>query len=314
MNPINFNTHKSAIIRLFYQERVVGIGFLVAEKYAFTCAHVVAQALMISSTTSHPPDGEIEIDFPLANSKEKIKAKVVYWCPESGLNSSETIEDIAVLKLENILASAYPTRLILSENISKNPFKVFGCPAGVPFGVWATGVISEQIGKQWIQLEDNKVTGYAIEAGFSGSPVWDEQLQGVVGMVVAADRKRDTAKVAFMIPTQILISPDICQVIGELTATFPQLNSTNISATAKVQEPIRLTDGERRRLERECKELQDQYDSLSEEIQFLQQSERIDDLSPKERFRLKKQIEEIISEREKISDKITILENKLQSN
>jgi S1-C subfamily serine protease len=206
MNSLDFNSHKTSIIRLFYQENLaVGIGFLVSEQYALTCAHVVAQALQIPSTTPTIPEGEIKVDFPLINSTEKIKATVVYWSPESALNLDEAIEDIAVLRLEHLPPLAQPTRLMISENLSTNPFKVFGCPAGVPFGVWATGVLSEQNSKQWVQLEDTKVTGYAIEAGFSGSPVWDEQLQGVVGMVVAADRKRETAKVAFMIPTQTLV-------------------------------------------------------------------------------------------------------------
>ncbi|NEP03307.1 MAG: serine protease, partial [Symploca sp. SIO2E9] len=35
--------------------------------------------------------------------------------------------------------------------------------------------------------------------------VWNEELQGVVGMVVAAEYTRKTAKVAFMIPVQILV-------------------------------------------------------------------------------------------------------------
>jgi len=73
-----------------------------------------------------------------------------------------------------------------------------------------------------------------------------------------------------------------------------------------------LTPGERCRLETERNELQEQFDSLSEEIQFLQQCERTDDLTPKARFRLKKQIEQSKQERQQMSDKIKILENKLQ--
>ncbi|NEO36569.1 MAG: trypsin-like peptidase domain-containing protein [Moorea sp. SIOASIH] len=203
---MEFNAHKTSIIRLFYQDQVVGIGFLVSEHYALTCAHVVAEALFISSTTQSRPEGEIKVDFPLLNSKDKFSGRVVCWHPVSDLeDSEEAIEDIAVLKLDYLPAFAHPTRVILSENLANNPFKVFGCPRKVSFGVWATGVLSEQNAKQWFQLEDTRVTGYAIEPGFSGSPVWDEKLQGVVGMVVAADRKRETAKVAFMIPTQILV-------------------------------------------------------------------------------------------------------------
>ena len=73
-----------------------------------------------------------------------------------------------------------------------------------------------------------------------------------------------------------------------------------------------LTPGERRLLEIERKELQDQFDFLSEKIQFLQQSERTDDLSPEQRFRLNKQIAQAKEERRQISEKITVLENRLQ--
>ncbi|NEO98768.1 MAG: trypsin-like peptidase domain-containing protein, partial [Symploca sp. SIO2E9] len=202
---MDFNAHKTSILRLFCQERVVGIAFLVSEQYALTCAHVVAEALLISPTTQSCPDGEIKVDFPLLNSTNKFSARVVCWHPQSDLDSEEAREDIAVLKLEQLPDSAQSTRLLLSESISNNPFKVFGCPKGVSFGVWATGVLSEQNAKQWIQLQDTRVTGYAIEPGFSGSPVWNEELQGVVGMVVAAEYTRKTAKVAFMIPVQILV-------------------------------------------------------------------------------------------------------------
>ncbi len=41
-------------------------------------------------------------------------------------------------------------------------------------------------------------TGYAIQPGFSGSPVWDEDARGVIGMIVAADTEK-VAKATFMI-------------------------------------------------------------------------------------------------------------------
>jgi S1-C subfamily serine protease len=257
MNSLDFNSHKTSIIRLFYQENLaVGIGFLVSEQYALTCAHVVAQALQIPSTTPTIPEGEIKVDFPLINSTEKIKATVVYWSPESALNLDEAIEDIAVLRLEHLPPLAQPTRLMISENLSTNPFKVFGCPAGIPFGVWATGVLSEQNSKQWVQLEDTKVTGYAIEAGFSGSPVWDEQLQGVVGMVVAADRERETAKVAFMIPTQTLVK------------AWQNLESIVLRAKEKEKQVKPLLPARTRFLEQRKQQLEENIEAVSKQMSF----------------------------------------------
>jgi len=56
-------------------------------------------------------------------------------------------------------------------------------------------------------------------------------------------------------------------------------------------------------------QLQEQYDLLSEEIQYLRQSQRTDDLSPRERFRLKKQIEEVEAEREQVEKQLESLDH-----
>jgi TIR domain len=108
-----------------------------------------------------------------------------------------------------------------------------------------------------------------------------------------------------------IVAQGIRKVIEKLGANPPQSSSTTVSGTVKVQESASLTSGERRRREMERDELQGQYDSFSEEIQFLQQSERTDDLSPKERFRLKKQIEQAKEERQRVGEEIAILENRL---
>ena len=48
-------------------------------------------------------------------------------------------------------------------------------------------------------MEDVKAEGYRVERGFSGAPVWDDILGGVVGMVVAEDAKA-VVKAAAMQP------------------------------------------------------------------------------------------------------------------
>lgn len=63
-----------------------------------------------------------------------------------------------------------------------------------------------------------------------------------------------------------------------------------------------------RNLKRSYSELQKDYDGHSELIQFLRNSGRTDDLSPIERFRLRKQIEEAELEREHIGQQLQELE------
>ncbi|WP_293061603.1 MULTISPECIES: trypsin-like peptidase domain-containing protein [unclassified Moorena] len=276
---MDFNAHKTSIIRLFYQDQVVGIGFLVSEHYALTCAHVVADVLLIPRRTKSCPEGEINVDFPLLNSKDKFSARVVCWHPVSPLeDSEEAIEDIAVLKLDNLPASANATRLLLSENLANNRFKVFGCPQNVSFGVWVTGVLSEQNAKQWIQLET--LTGYGIEPGFSGSPVWDEELQGVVGMVVAADRKRE-AKVAFMISTQILLK------------AWVYLESIVIR-TKEIEKQVKpgLFSAKKKFLEQRKRELEENVEAVRKQMGFTSDLDKSRNLEQKITFYFEK-IEEI---------------------
>ena len=52
--------------------------------------------------------------------------------------------------------------------------------------------------------EQLKETGYRVQPGFSGTPVWDDDLEGVVGMVVAAEARAEI-RAAFTIPTDVLL-------------------------------------------------------------------------------------------------------------
>jgi S1-C subfamily serine protease len=181
---------------------VVGAGFLVSPQYVLTCAHVVAQALGIPQNAAEAPTGSVDLDFPLIAPGEKVKARVVFWRPVS---PSAAEEDIAGLELEDELPrAAQPVRLIAAEDCWEHPLRVFGFPSGHNDGVWATGVLRGKLGNGWVQMEAIQVPGYRVEPGFSGAPVWDETLSGVVGMAVAAERLREGVKAAFMIPTPVL--------------------------------------------------------------------------------------------------------------
>lgn len=66
----------------------------------------------------------------------------------------------------------------------------------------------------WIQVEDIKEPGHRIEQGYSGGPVWDENLNAVVGMIVATENHPLT-KVAFVIPISVLMRswPELNEVV-----------------------------------------------------------------------------------------------------
>lgn len=195
---------ESSVVRIYSNKGIIiGAGFLVSQKHIVTCAHVVAPALGIKPDTSEIPRGEVYLDFPRISPREKLTARVVFWRP---VNQLEFEEDIAGLELISPLPEdAKPVRLLTQEDFSGHSFEAFGFPDRQPNGVWSYGIIRAKTAKDWLQIEGNTQTGYRLEPGFSGTPVWDKKLAGVAGMAVAEDPHRKEAKVAFIIPSDLLI-------------------------------------------------------------------------------------------------------------
>uniref|UniRef100_B8HMX0 Peptidase S1 and S6, chymotrypsin/Hap n=1 Tax=Cyanothece sp. (strain PCC 7425 / ATCC 29141) TaxID=395961 RepID=B8HMX0_CYAP4 len=217
---------KAAIARIYHANgAIVGAGFLVSDRYLLTCAHVVTAALGIPTETVELPTASLELDFPLIAPGQKVKAKVVFWQP---LNATQIGEDIAGLLLEvHPPMDSQPVRMVAGEELWNHPFQIFGFPSKRDEGIWASGVIRDRLANGWVQIEDIKAQGQAIQPGFSGSPIWDEVVEGVVGMAVAADKKRDETKTAFMIPTAILqqVWPELGQSVQQSTSLQQDRNS-----------------------------------------------------------------------------------------
>ncbi len=187
----------AAIVRCFAGDRPVGVGFLVGERHIFTCAHVVALAFGISPETAEAPLGEISLDWPLLAPGQRGAARVAAWSAARAEGG-----DMAGLELTSPPPSgARPIALLDADDVWDHRFRAFGFPKGLAEGVWASGVLRGRQAAGWVQIEDVKDTGYPVQSGFSGGPVWDEALNGVVGMVVAADT---AARAALMIPTRLL--------------------------------------------------------------------------------------------------------------
>jgi tetratricopeptide (TPR) repeat protein len=188
---------EASIVRLRTAEgSIVGAGFLVDEGHVLTCAHVVADASRIPRDAEEKPAGTLYLDFPLISPGETFATRVILW---------QFQDDIAGLELEeDPPAAARPVRLVTAQDLWLHPFRAFGFPTGYNDGVWASGVLRGRQATGWVQIEDVKEPGYWVQPGFSGTPVWDEQLNGVVGMAVAAD-VQPGIKAAFMIPARSLI-------------------------------------------------------------------------------------------------------------
>ncbi len=211
---------KSAIVRIHTAHgaaasTVVGTGFLVTGCHVLTCAHVVTGALGLPGDAQVEKPGfpektrfRVHLDFPLLAPESTLIASVSHWRPAI---------DVAVLELAGgPPAGSKPVRLVTADDLWGHSFRALGFPAGYEQGVWASGVLRGRQADGWLQIEDTKETGYLIAPGFSGAPVWDDALDGVVGVIVAADTD-ERVKAAFLIPADVLADalPDLVHAYAE---------------------------------------------------------------------------------------------------
>lgn len=160
-----------------------GAGFLVGPRTVLTCAHVVSAVVGERERSPLTAGLTVDLDFPLAGrATRRQTARLVTHLPVAEDGSG----DIAVLALdEDPPPGAEPVRLLDVKTVPGHPFRAFGFPAGDDEGVWSLGTIVDDRGRGWLQFES---TGACeIRQGFSGTPLWDEEFKGVVGMVVATD-------------------------------------------------------------------------------------------------------------------------------
>ena len=204
-NSLSFEQFKSTIARIYAKNGVVvGAGFLGAEHCVLTCAHVVTSALGLPANTTEPPDALIQVDFPLSDLKgEPLDAQVILWQP---VVPGQVGEDMAVLRVTTPLPEAMRSvDLAADAGVWDAPIRMFGFPKGVDDGIWVTGVLRDRNGAGLVQMDAIAAEGgRSVEKGFSGAPVWDEDQAGVVGMAIAAEKRRDDVSSAFMIPQSTL--------------------------------------------------------------------------------------------------------------
>ena len=196
----------AGIARVCQGSNVIGVAFFVAEGYLMTCAHVVSKALGRNRRSNQIPANEIlgqsvALEFRLEEQEHCHEATIIYW--RSPPDHSTADHDVAVLKLQVPMPSAARVLpLFNGPELWDQSFRVIGFPSKLDPGGWATGRIQGSVyGSGLVQIKDDQTTGYAIEPGFSGAPVWSPSLNNtIVGMTVARDKEREEAKVGFMLP------------------------------------------------------------------------------------------------------------------
>jgi hypothetical protein len=210
---------------------------------------VVARALGLPDDTPDPPSDGVYLTFPLIDVDESQIAQVACWHPA---------RDVTGLVLTEPPSEAAPVQLVEADALWGHRFGACGFPAGYADGVWTFGVLRGRTGAGWVQIDGTKNPSYWVEPGFSGAPIWGEDLNGVVGMAVAAEEDR-AIKAAYMIPARTLIAvwPELAE---ETTCPAnPILNP--FYDRGRINDPARLFD--RHRILRELRQMLGVGNSIS---------------------------------------------------
>ncbi|WP_405825834.1 trypsin-like peptidase domain-containing protein [Streptomyces sp. NBC_00838] len=186
---------------------LAGAGFLVAPRTVLTCAHVVSDALDRPRGEEVAAGTRVFVDLPFAEGGGV--AEVERWVP---VRADQT-GDIAVLRLPSAIPGARPVNMADTERVWGHDVRVPGFPRRSPGGVWHYGRLRGGTAEGWVQLSQADPHGIPVEEGFSGSPVWDEQLRAVAGMVVVIQPAG--VRQTFLIPTRTLVAelPELALVV-----------------------------------------------------------------------------------------------------
>lgn len=168
-----------------------GTGFVVNPTLAVTCAHVVEEC-------GAGPGELVQLVFQTSGTSMEAQVLTDGWHPK---------EDVAFLRLyESLPEDIVPATLGASAGQQGMPIHAFGHPGlGKVEGLGADGRFIRQVfedGQPLLQLRSTQLT-----VGFSGGPVWIEDTEQVIGMVVQIampDRYMRLQDVALAIPTEVL--------------------------------------------------------------------------------------------------------------
>lgn len=223
------NIIKNSLVRFFSSsdKQVVGAGFLTKDQHSnilivVSCAHVINAALDKEENNANKPTKTelVSLDLPYLAPNEIFNARVISWHPKQ----ADNIKDIAILQLETSPpANIQPATLIPSLNSDDHQFTAIGFPSGFKGEARATsGIIKGSLPNKRLQVQgDDGILGYFLESGFSGTPILDKNLGGIIGIAVTVDEP-ETQRSASIIPTEILqiAYPQLVSPVGELGAFF----------------------------------------------------------------------------------------------
>ncbi|MET8145379.1 AAA family ATPase [Sphaerisporangium sp. NPDC005288] len=193
------------------------MAIILSENRLVTCAHVVER--LVEDAQDALTNGReivVHIGWPLSpGAVGRARVMSEWWRPKDPYGRG----DLSILEILDALPdTAEPAPLADISNHEGHLFKAYGLPEDDLYLVSCDGAIRgyEGPGGTWVRLEGRAGLGRTISPGFSGTAVWDQSVEAVVGMVVARDQVLD-ARGGFFIPMAEMVKS--CPVIANYAPT-----------------------------------------------------------------------------------------------
>jgi tetratricopeptide (TPR) repeat protein len=177
------------------------MAFVVGVRHVMTCCHVLNDALgrQRLDPVRPPPNSRFSVRFPYARNA-KGSGDVALW----GFELPQA-KDVAVLELVEDAPADAGVATFSDAEVQREKWSCIGWDAeGIDREV--DGTFGTVLARNERQL-NGPATGVAltITHGYSGAAVWSDTAKAFVGMVVTKDRAHFENKLAYAIPTRVLL-------------------------------------------------------------------------------------------------------------
>ncbi len=230
------------------ESEAAGMGVLIEKNCVLTCAHVISNALgrAIQNMKKPTKTDVIHLQFPYSEDNKIYLGKIDFWRFEEGKKLVQN--DIATVILsDNAPKGMKCENLIISKGLAGYQFCTYGATESHSSGVAVYGIIDKQDFYTGLTMliSDTKHP-FKINEGFSGSPVWSPDMNGVVGII----KKYELGKnISSMIPSKAIkkIWPDLPimiptpEIIKDYTGRFIDNLNRGDSNYPKPETPFSLT-------------------------------------------------------------------------
>jgi cellulose synthase operon protein C len=181
---------------------IYGAGVRLGSAYVLTCAHV------IDAFERHNAGKPVEIDFPMITGSPSFATTVLRKWP----SVHERQLDVALLQLDRPPAVGVPVPAGTGEDHYDHLVTAMGFSAGNDQGIWAEGKVLGPVSGGQVQIGSIQIRGPFIEQGFSGTAVWDKNIEAAIGIVASVQAQKELYT-AYYIPLA-----DVVGAIPELSA------------------------------------------------------------------------------------------------